>query len=300
MQSKYMVIAGASGVGKTDLAFKAAQELQTEIVGADAFQIYQGLDILTAKPASSQLHSLKHHLISLMPLTQTLDAYQYASLARQTIRELNQRGIIPLVVGGTGFYLHALERSLPSLPAADKNLRAELEQRPTHALLKELAARDAAAFSRIDQQNRRRIIRSLEVCILSGRTFSSFLEDSPPVPTLPRLFLERPRAILVERINQRVNQMFADGVVQEVAAIETIGPTASQAIGFSVIRSLLEGRIDEHTCREAICRQTRQYAKRQCTWFRRQPYDFVSAESSLEYVMVTYRRQFLDSRRGEE
>jgi tRNA dimethylallyltransferase len=295
MQAKYMVIAGASGVGKTDLAFKAAQELQTEIVGADAFQIYQGLDILTAKPASSQLQSLKHHLISLIPLTQTFDAYQYASHARQTICALNQRGIIPLVVGGTGFYLHALEKSLPSLPAANKSLRAELEQRPTHALLKELGARDALAFSRIDQQNRRRVIRALEVCIISGKTFSSFLKDALPVLTVPRLFLERPRAILIERINKRVGQMFADGVLQEVAAVQTIGPTASQAIGFSLIRSLLEGRIDEHTCREAICQQTRRYAKRQCTWFRRQPYDFVSAESSLEYVIATYRRHFLDS-----
>src|SRR5438132_10688530 len=137
---KYMVIAGATGVGKTDLAFEVAQKLRTEIVGADAFQIYQGLDILTGKPALPQLRSLKHHLIGLLPLTDTFDAYRYASLARQTICALNQRGIIPLVVGGTGFYLHALERSLPSLPAANQSLRSELEQRPTPILLKELAA----------------------------------------------------------------------------------------------------------------------------------------------------------------
>jgi tRNA dimethylallyltransferase len=289
---KYMVIAGATGVGKTDLAFEVAQNLQTEIVGADAFQIYKGLDILTGKPALSQLRSLNHHLISLIPLTETFDANRYASLARQTICTLNQGGIIPLVVGGTGFYLHSLEQSLPSLPSADKSLRSELERRPTPVLLKELADRDAVAFNRIDRQNRRRVIRALEVCIISGSTFSGFAKDSTPVPTIPRLFLERPRTTLIERINERVNQMFAHGVIQEVAAVEAIGPTASQAIGFSLIRSLLAGRIDENSCRESICQQTRQYAKRQSTWFRRHLYECVSAESAVEHLITTFRRAF--------
>jgi tRNA dimethylallyltransferase len=291
---KYLVIAGATGVGKTDLAFEVAQRLRTEIVGADAFQIYRGLDILTGKPAPSQLRSLKHHLISLLPLTEALDVHQYASLARQTICTLNQDGIVPLVVGGTGFYLHALEQSLPSLPSANKSLRSELEQRPMQVLLEDLAARDAVAFNRIDRQNRRRVIRALEVCIITGRPFSSFAIDPIPDPTIPRLLLERPRAALIKRINQRVDQMFAHGVTQEVATVETIGPTASQAIGFSLVRSLLAGRIDEKTCRDLICRQTRQYAKRQTTWFRRQPYECVSAESSPEYLVGVFRRRFPD------
>jgi tRNA dimethylallyltransferase len=196
------------------------------------------------------------------------------------------------VVGGTGFYLNGLERSLSGLPSANKSLRSELEQRPMPVLLKELAVRDAVAFSRIDRQNRRRVIRALEVCIISGTPFSSFAKDSIPDPTIPRLFLERPRAALIERINRRVAQMFVHGVIQEVAAVEAIGPTASQAIGFSLIRSLLAGRIDEKTCRELICRQTRQYAKRQTTWFRRQPYECVSAESPPQYLVGVFRRRF--------
>jgi tRNA dimethylallyltransferase len=289
---KYMVLAGATGVGKSDLAFEIARRLHTEIIGADAFQIYHGLDVLTGKPTSSQLRIVKHHLVSHLPLTETLDAHQYAALAREIILTLNQSGIVPLVVGGTGFYLHALDRSLPSLPPASESLRAELELRPTPVLLEELAFRDCVAFGRIDRQNRRRVIRALEVCIISGRPFSSFDAESLPDPAIPRVFLERPRATLIERINRRVAQMFAYGVVQEVAGVKAIGQTASKAIGFSLIRSFLAGEIEGNTCRELICQQTRQYAKRQTTWFRRQPYEFVAAESSVDYLIATFRRRF--------
>src|SRR5262245_10860933 len=247
---KYMVIAGATGVGKTDLALEVAQSLHTEIVGADAFQIYLGLDVLTGKPTPSQLQSVKHHLVSFVPLTDTFDAHQYAALARQTILRLNQRSVIPLVVGGTGFYVQALEQPLPSLPSAIHSLRSELEQKSTQALLEQLALRDPVAFDRIDRQNRRRVIRALEVCIISGRPFSSFARGSPPDPGIPRVFLERPCEALVERINRRVEQMFARGVVGEVAAVERIGSTASQAIGFSLIRLFLAGEISESRCHD--------------------------------------------------
>jgi tRNA dimethylallyltransferase len=292
---KYMVIAGATGVGKTDLAIEAAQRLRTEIVGADAFQIYLGLDVLTGKPTRSQLRFIKHHLLSFVPLIDTFDAYRYAALARQTILTLNQRGVIPLVVGGTGFYVQALERPLPSLPSAIHSLRFELEQKSTRTLLEQLALRDPVAFDRIDRQNRRRVIRALEVCISSGKPFSSFSKGSPPDPAIPRVFLERPRDALIERINRRVEQMFACGVVAEVAAVEHIGSTASKAIGFSLIRLLLAGEISESSCRDLICEQTRQYAKRQTTWFRRQQYEFVPAAACLDHLIGIFRRRFSDS-----
>ncbi len=155
-----MVLAGATGVGKTDVAIQVAQTVPTEIVGADAFQIYQGLDILSCKPTPSQLLTIRHHLVSSLPLTEACDAQKYAVMARQTIAWLNQRGIVPLVVGGSGFYLRALEISLPDLPSADFSLRAELDQRSTADLLNELDALDAPTSTRIDRQNRRRIIRA--------------------------------------------------------------------------------------------------------------------------------------------
>ncbi|HEV3063764.1 MAG TPA: tRNA (adenosine(37)-N6)-dimethylallyltransferase MiaA [Chthoniobacterales bacterium] len=287
---RYMVLAGATGVGKTDVAIRIAQDVRTEIVGADAFQIYQGLDILSCKPTPSQLLAAPHHLISKLPLTEPCDAQKYAVIARATIARLNQNGIVPLVVGGTGFYLRALESSLPELPPADFSLRTELDQRSTSDLLRELDARDALASKRIDRHNRRRIIRALEVCILSGKPFSSFLEESAPDPSIPRLFLELPRTVLFEKINLRVDQMFEQGVVAEVAAIEAIGPTASQAIGFKLIRSLIVGTIDAHRCRETIQQQTRNYAKRQITWFKHQPYEIASVEAGAKRAIHLFQR----------
>ncbi len=291
---KYMVLAGPTAVGKTELALRVAQELQTEIVGADAFQIYRGLDILTGKPTPSQLMAIRHHLVGVLPLTELCDAHKYALLARQTIAVLNQQGITPLVVGGTGFYLQALEEGLPQLPAADLALRAELDRLSTADLLRDLTARDTVASKRIDRQNRRRIIRALEVCLLSGKPFSSFSVRTAPDPAIARIVLEQPRAVLIAKISQRVDAMFEHGVVAEVAAVEAIGSTAAQAIGFQQIRSLLAGTIDISSCKDAIKQQTRNYAKRQMTWFRRPPYELVPAESSTDFVIATFRRRLLE------
>ena len=288
---RYLVLAGPTAVGKTDLAIRIAQNLKTEIVGADAFQIYQGLNLLTGKPTSSQLKAIHHHLVAVLPLTELCDAHKYALLARQTITALNQRGITPLVVGGTGFYLQALEEGLPPLPPANLELRTELNRLSTEDLLRELTTRDTMASNRIDRSNRRRIIRALEVCLLSGKPFSSFLEKTDPDPAIACIALEESRTVLIPKISQRVDAMFEQGVVAEVAAVEAVGSTASRAIGFQLIRSLLAGDIDFSTCREAIKQQTRNYAKRQMTWFRRLPYQLVPADSSVDFVIATFRRQ---------
>jgi tRNA dimethylallyltransferase len=291
---RYMMLAGPTAVGKTELAIRLAQDLQTEIVGGDAFQLYQGLDILTGKPTPSQLAAVHHHLIGVLPLTASCDAHKYALLARETITALNKRGITPLVVGGTGFYLQALEGGLSQLPPVDFALREKLNRLPTPDLLRDLEIRDSVASNRIDRHNRRRIIRALEVCILSGKPFSSLLEKTAPDPAIARIVLERPRAVLVEKIERRVDEMFERGVVAEVAAIEDIGPTASKAIGFQLIRSLLAGVIDHSSCREAIKQKTRDYAKRQMTWLRRQSCEFVDPDSGLEFLFSIYRRRFAE------
>lgn len=289
-----MVLAGPTAVGKTDLSIRIAQRLQTEIVGGDAFQVYQGLDILTGKPIPSQLAAVPHHLVGILPLTELCDAHKYALLARQTIAGLNQRGVIPLVVGGTGFYLQGLEGRIPQLPPVDFELRAELNRLSTPDLLRDLEIRDAVASNRIDRHNRRRIIRAVEVCISSGKPFSSFLEKTTPDPAIARVVLERPRAILIEKINRRVDEMFDRGVVAEVAAVGAIGSTASKAIGFQLIRSMLAGAIDHSSCREAIKQKTRDYAKRQMTWFRRKPYEFIAADSDVELLFTIYHRRFAE------
>src|SRR5207249_1761626 len=153
--------------------------------------------------------------------------------------------------------------------------------------------RDPLASKRIDSHNRRRIIRALEVCILTGKPFSGFLKSSASTASFVRVALEQPRALLNERINRRVDEMFDRGVVAEVAAVKTIGPTASQAIGFHAIRSLLAGTIDDATCRKIIKQQTRNYAKRQMTWFRHHSYKIISADPDDTRVIDIFRR-FLD------
>ncbi|MBV9645268.1 MAG: tRNA (adenosine(37)-N6)-dimethylallyltransferase MiaA [Verrucomicrobia bacterium] len=291
---RYMMLAGPTAVGKTELAIRLGQELQTEIVGGDAFQLYRGLDILTGKPTRSQLAAVHHHLIGVLPLTESCDAQKYALRACETIAALNKRGLIPLVVGGTGFYLKALEIGLPQLPPVDFALREELNRLSTSDLLRDLEIRDSVASNRIDRHNRRRIIRALEVCISSGKPFSSFLEKTTPNSAVARIVLERPRAVLVEKINRRVDEMFERGVVDEVAAVGAIGSTASKTIGFQLIRSLLAGAIDDASCREAIKRKTRDYAKRQMTWFHRQPCEFVDPDSGVETLFSIYRRRLAE------
>jgi tRNA dimethylallyltransferase len=295
---RYIILAGPTGVGKTDLAIQIAQGLHTEIIGGDAFQIYQGLNILTGKPAEWQLAAVRHHLVGILPLTELSDAHQYATLARQTVAALNQNGLIPLVVGGTGFYLQALESGIPELPPVDSALRAGLNQRSTDDLLRELEIRDPAAYGRIDRHNRRRIVRALEVCIASGKSFSSFQQEKICNPAIAAIVLQRPRPELVQRIDQRIDDMFEHGVVAEVAAVEEIGETASKAIGFPLIRALVDGAIDIPTCKQAIKQQTRGYAKRQMTWFRRQPYEQVDAETSSDYLVATLRGRIEESGSG--
>jgi tRNA dimethylallyltransferase len=289
-----VVIAGPTGVGKSDLAIEIALALRTEIVGADAFQIYAGLDLLTGKPAPVEMRRVPHHLIGELPLTESCDAHRYASLARKKIAELNQRSILPLVVGGTGFYMEALERELPDLPGADRALRKELEPLPTEALLKELRERDSVSWSRIDRSNKRRIIRALEVCLITGKPFSSFVKRSSAKTAVTRLALECPGEELYERINDRVMRMFADGVVEEVATVGATSATAEQMIGLRQIRSLLAGEIDQPTCIKQIQQLTRKYAKRQMTWFRNHGYEAKDVRMGKDPLIEALRRRLGD------
>ena len=292
---KYIVLAGPTGVGKTDLVIEIAQKLELEIVGADAFQIYAGLEILTAKPTSNQLSSVPHHLIGVLPLTESCDAHRYGQLATQTVEALNARGISPLVSGGTGFYLEALAGALSNLPPTDPRIRAELEIQPIGELLERLNSLDPCAAQTIDRRNRRRLIRALEVCLITQKPFSSFRADVTTASTPPRFWLDRPRTELFTRINRRVDQMFERGVVEEVRNISKIGPTASQAIGFRQIRTHLDGKLSETDCRNEIKQLTRHYAKRQVTWFRNRGFLPVSADQPAEKIIETIQRDQLES-----
>ena len=270
--SPCFIIAGPTAVGKSDIAVAVAERCGGEIVGADAFQIYRGLDILTAKPSASLRARVPHHLIGEIPLTQSFDVAQYLRAARQRIAEIRARGRVPIVTGGTGLYLRALTRGLADLPGADAPLRAQLESQPLADLQRWLAELDPAGAAQIDLKNPRRVIRALEVCLVTGRPFSSFREQwAGPPPGVRGVVLTLDRTVLNARIDRRTEAMFTAGVIEEVRATAEAGPTASQTLGLREIRALLAGQLTRADCLAALQHATRRYAKRQMTWFRREP-----------------------------
>ncbi len=279
MLRPFFIIAGPTAVGKSEIAVAVAQECGGEIVGADAFQIYAGLDLLTAKPSAELRNLIPHHLLGEVPLTQAFDVAQYLAAARQRIAEIHARGRVPIVCGGTGLYLRALTRGLAELPPADAALRSDLEPLPLTELQRRLTELDPVSTAQIDLKNPRRVIRALEVCLLTGKPFSSFREQwTASDNERCGVVLTRDRAELHDRIAARTEAMFADGVIDEVERVGKLGPTAEQVLGLREIRALLAGEITRAECSTAIQQATRRYAKRQMTWFRREP--------SLEPVKV--------------
>jgi tRNA dimethylallyltransferase len=286
----FFIVAGATACGKSALAVRLAERCGGEIVGADAFQIYAGLAILTAQPSRPLRERIPHHLVGGVPLTQRFDVAQFLALARRCIAEISARGKVAIVCGGTGLYLRALIRGLAELPIADAELRAELESQPIEELQRCLAELDPVATVQIDLKNPRRLIRAIEVCLLTGRPFSSFRNEWNVESPKHGVVLVRDRAELHQRIAVRAAAMFAAGVEDEVRAVSEIGPTAEQAIGFREIRELLAGRRTREESLRAIEEATRQYAKRQMTWFRREPAlepIEISPETDLDALAVS-------------
>ncbi len=271
-------IVGPTATGKSELAADVAGEMDAEIVSADAFQIYRGLDLLMAKPDASTLAKVPHHLIGMIRLSEEMNAEKYRSAATRVVDEINSRGRLAIVVGGSGLYIKALTHGLAPLPEADPKLREELNAMSLDELRSRLAELDAEAARTIDTKNRRRVARALEICLLTGKPASEVVvptrRDDPgrPGSTIPAtgVFVFRDREELYQRINQRVEAMFEQGVIEEVRAAGLMGTTASQMIGLREIRELLDGKMSLMQCIAEIQQATRRYAKRQLTWFRRQ------------------------------
>ncbi len=265
------IIAGPTAVGKSELAVAIAERCDGEIVSADAFQIYAGLDLLTAKPAAELRAKIPHCLIGEVPLTESWDVARWLEAAHQRIAEIHARGCTAIIVGGTGLYLRALTRGLAALPPASAALRSELGAQPLDQLCQRLAELDPESDRTIDLKNPRRVIRALEVCLLTGQPFSSFREQWSETPSgWKGVVLTRERTELYARIDRRTEEMFAAGVVEEVRAIGEVGATASQTLGLREIRALLAGELSQSECIASIQMATRHYAKRQLTWFRRE------------------------------
>jgi tRNA dimethylallyltransferase len=293
-------IVGPTATGKSELAADVACEVDAEIVSADAFQIYNGLDLLTAKPERATLAKAPHHLIGAVPLNEEMNAEKYRRAAMSAIEEINSRGRLAIVVGGSGLYIKALTHGLAPLPESDPKLRAKLNAMSLDDLSSQLAELDPKTARKIDMNNRRRLVRALEICLLSGKPASAQRERSSVAASLceaqtanvneiPRnashsevatatgstiptsgVFVFRNREDLYERINQRVEIIFEHGVTEEVRTAEVTSATASQMIGLREIRELVAGKKSPSRCAAEIQQATRRYAKRQLTWFRRQ------------------------------
>ena len=272
-------IVGPTATGKSELAADVAREIGAEIVSADAFQIYRGLDLLTAKPDAATLAKAQHHLIGTTPLREEMNAEKYRRAASRVIDEIHSRGKLAIVVGGSGLYVKALTHRLAPLPESDPKLRERLNAMSFDELRSRLIELDSEAAGEIDMKNRRRVVRAVEICLRTGKPVSEVLagvgDSGQPGSTIPAtgVFVFRDREELYARINQRVEAIFESGVIEEVRAAREVSATASQMIGFREIRQLLNGPADAGSitqCVVAIQQATRRYAKRQLTWFRRQ------------------------------
>lgn len=296
-------IVGPTGVGKSEIAAEVAARLGAEIVGADAFQVYQGFELLSAKPAPQVLLTVPHRLIGSVPLNEEMNAERFRVLALAALEEIHARGKVAFVVGGSGMYVQALTHGLSPLPPARPELRARLDELSAGELLLQLQRLDPKTAATIDAQNKRRLLRAVEICLLTRRPASEQRQHSEAIAPAAGVLLLREREELYQHINARVEAMFIMGVVDEVRQVGQVGhvgPTADKMLGLEQVRELLAGRISEAACIASIQQATRHYAKRQLTWFRRQSnfeplnLSHCNAAQAIEWIAGKARLSFAD------
>ncbi|MBK7997613.1 MAG: tRNA (adenosine(37)-N6)-dimethylallyltransferase MiaA [Verrucomicrobia bacterium] len=280
-QLQPLFFVGPTAVGKSEVALLLAERLRGEIITVDSMQAYRGLDIGTAKPTAAEQARIPHHLLDVAELHEPFDAGKFVALARAAVAGIQSRGRLPIFCGGTGLYVKAFVDGLGQAPPSDPVIRAELEATPLDTMLSELSKHDPVTYERIDRQNPRRVIRALEVIRITGQPFSAQRAEwkSTDAPAVARdgkriIGLARSAGDLRARIDARVEQMFRQGLVAETSSLLAGGleknPTAMQAIGYRQVVEHLRGERSLEETIELVKIRTRQFAKRQMTWFRRQ------------------------------
>jgi tRNA dimethylallyltransferase len=282
MSSKLIAVVGATGTGKSELAIGIAERisnhgLKAEVVNADAMQLYKGMDIGTAKLPISERRGIAHHLIDVLEISQESTAAEYQKLARAKILELQQSGIIPILVGGSMLYVASCLNNF-DFPERDQQLRAELEQEleqhgPLH-MHRKLAELDELAASRIIPENGRRIVRALEIVMITGEPFAAALpEKTESWQPVLEFGLRMEREALLPRLEKRVLRMWEQGLVDEVASLISVGfresKTASVAIGYAQALGQLDGELSSEEAIASTVMLTQRYARRQVSWFKR-------------------------------
>jgi tRNA dimethylallyltransferase len=272
---------GPTASGKSSVALQIAERLPVEIVSVDSAQVYRYLDIGTAKPDAKTRATLPHHLIDLLEPPERYSAARFVDDALKAMHEITQRGNMPLLVGGTMLYFHALLQGLSQLPSADSGLRGEIETKAEKvgwpAMHNELLQLDPASAARIHSTDSQRIQRALEVCYISGKPMSELFKPSrvPNLPyrIIPIALVPRERALLHQRIAQRFDEMLKLGFIDEVQAIRDKFPLddaspSMRCVGYRQVWMYLSGQVDSAEMRQMALAATRQLAKRQLTWLR--------------------------------
>ncbi len=270
-----LFVCGATASGKTAYALRMAKELGGEIINGDAFQLFRGIEILSAAPSEEEKKGFSHHLFGVLEPGEHCDAGRYFEMAMPVISEIQSRGKTPIVVGGSGLYLKFLTHGPSPLPKGDEKMRAEMDGQTLEDLLEELEKIDPVEAAQVNQGNKRYVSRSLEICRLTGEKVSELRDGwerktAELEKTLKGVWLIRERADLHERIAMRTRQMLSEGAIQEVKKFQGVSGNWEKAIGVKEIRRFLTGEISLEQCEELIVFATRQYAKRQETWFRRE------------------------------
>jgi tRNA dimethylallyltransferase len=262
-------VTGPTSAGKTEIALGLARRHGGEIVNADAFQLYREFPVLSAQPTAREFAAVPHHLFGCVACAEEMDAARFAAVALVAVADIVARGRVPFVVGGSGLYLQALLQGLPELPSIDPAVRARARSLPLPEAVAELRRLDPASAAAIDLQNPRRVARRLELCWQTLRPASELL--APPADSWPcrGVVLVRERDDLHRRIAAAVSYRLQNGSLQEVEMARSLaGPTARQILGWREITAYLDGTLTLEDCRKQLIVATRQYAKRQLTWFR--------------------------------
>lgn len=283
MKKNLLIIAGPTAVGKTDISIKLAKELNGEIISTDSMQIYKYMDIGSAKISKEEMEGVSHHLIDIIDPKIQFSVSEYKQKCLDAMEEIYSRGKLPILVGGTGLYIDSVTCNM-SFTESEKdeeyriylwNLAEKEGNDKLHSMLKD---KDNESYNSIHPNNRKRVIRALEVYKLTGKPFSSFKEDNKKYDVPYNVFyyvLNMDRAKLYERINKRVDIMMKKGLIEEVKKLMDMGLTSNmqsmQGIGYKEIMYYINGDISLEQAEEMIKQGSRNYAKRQLTWFRKDP-----------------------------
>ena len=303
---RIIAIAGPTASGKTALSVALAKALDGEVLSCDSMQLYRGMDIGTAKPTAAEREGVPHHLLDRADPGETFSVGKYVALADPVLQEILARGKTAIIVGGTGLYMDALLRGTGFAPHPATGVREKLELRAdaegTEALLAELATFDPTAAARLHPADRKRILRAMEVYYETGETITEHdrrTKEQPPRYRACKLGLwYSDRQTLYARIDRRVEQMMAEGLLQEVQTLlqsgVPAGATAMQAIGYKELAAALRGECTVEEAVAAIQQGSRRYAKRQMTWFRRDPEIFWIDRTAGDFSEVfSLARQYL-------